>query len=191
MLQACRNPNEVIGFFTWPVSSSRNLVVGSTQPLTEMSTRNLAVVTGGWRIRLTTSMPSISRLSRKFGILDVLETYEPPRLVSGMHYECICMYVCMYVCKRGVPQPAPAPRPLLIYCASPVINPLLIMLDVIYGGVIKVVSWIAFLHFPHVIIVMTLLIRRAQVSVSLSLRSPQLEHYSLFGMWKKYTVLIT
>jgi hypothetical protein len=35
------NPDEVIGFFIWPNPSSRTMALGSTQPLTEMSTRNL------------------------------------------------------------------------------------------------------------------------------------------------------
>jgi hypothetical protein len=34
-------PDEVIGFFTRPNPSSLTVVPGSTQPLTEMSTRNL------------------------------------------------------------------------------------------------------------------------------------------------------
>jgi hypothetical protein len=34
-------PDEVIGFFNWPNHSSRTMGVGSTQLLTEMSTRNL------------------------------------------------------------------------------------------------------------------------------------------------------
>jgi hypothetical protein len=34
-------PNEVIGFFNWPNPSSRTMALGSTQPLTEMSTSNL------------------------------------------------------------------------------------------------------------------------------------------------------
>jgi hypothetical protein len=34
-------PNEVLGFFNWPNPSSRTMALGSTQPLTEMSTRNL------------------------------------------------------------------------------------------------------------------------------------------------------
>jgi hypothetical protein len=33
--------DEVIGFFNWPNHSSRTLTLGSTQPLTEISTRNL------------------------------------------------------------------------------------------------------------------------------------------------------
>jgi hypothetical protein len=34
-------PDEVIGFFNWPNASSRTISLGSTQPLTEMSTKNL------------------------------------------------------------------------------------------------------------------------------------------------------
>jgi hypothetical protein len=34
-------PNEVTGFFNLPKPSSRTMALGSTQPLTEMSTRNL------------------------------------------------------------------------------------------------------------------------------------------------------
>jgi hypothetical protein len=34
-------PDEVIEFFNWPNRSSRIMALGSTQPLTEMSTRNL------------------------------------------------------------------------------------------------------------------------------------------------------
>jgi hypothetical protein len=34
-------PDEVIGFFNWPNPSSCAMALGSTQPLTEMSTRNL------------------------------------------------------------------------------------------------------------------------------------------------------
>jgi hypothetical protein len=34
-------PDEVIGFFSWPNPSSRIVALGSTEPLTEMSTRNI------------------------------------------------------------------------------------------------------------------------------------------------------
>jgi hypothetical protein len=39
IFQGC--PEEVIGFFNLPNPSSRTMVLGSTQPLTEMSTRNV------------------------------------------------------------------------------------------------------------------------------------------------------
>jgi hypothetical protein len=41
----------VLGFFNWPNPSSRTMALGSTRPLTEMSTRNLPVgVKGGRRL---------------------------------------------------------------------------------------------------------------------------------------------
>jgi hypothetical protein len=36
------DPGEVIGFFNLPNPSSRTIALGSTQPLTEMSSRNLS-----------------------------------------------------------------------------------------------------------------------------------------------------
>jgi hypothetical protein len=57
------SPDEIIGFFNWPNPSSRTMVLGSTQPLTEMSTRNLpGGVKGDRCIKLTNLSPSVSRL---------------------------------------------------------------------------------------------------------------------------------
>jgi hypothetical protein len=69
MLQAGRSrvrvPMRWIFFFNLPNPSSHTMALGSTQPLTEMSTRNLpGGAKGGGRVSLKTLPSSVSRLSR-------------------------------------------------------------------------------------------------------------------------------
>jgi hypothetical protein len=63
-------PDEIIGFFTLPNSSSRTMALGSTQPLTEMRTRNLL---GGKR-----------RPTREADSLTDSQVHGSPRLVTGI-----------------------------------------------------------------------------------------------------------
>jgi hypothetical protein len=77
-------PDEVIVFFNLRNPSSRSMALGSTQPLTEMSTRNLPRAKGRPARRLTTSMPPVSRLARECGSLDISQPCGPLQLVTGL-----------------------------------------------------------------------------------------------------------
>jgi hypothetical protein len=75
----CSFPADIIGFFSWPYPSNRTLILGSTQPLTGISTRNIP---GGKADNLTSIY---EQLQKKICEPIVYKTWEPLRLITLLH----------------------------------------------------------------------------------------------------------
>jgi hypothetical protein len=94
--------DEVSGFFNRYNSSSRIMVLGSTQPLTEMSTRYLPDGKGRPEPKADNLCATLSQLCRKCEILDVSQSYRPSRPVTGIAlpyflYAEVAVHVCSTV----------------------------------------------------------------------------------------------
>ena len=80
-------PN-VITIFHWHNPFGRTMVLGSTQPLTEMSTRNTSWVKGGRCVGLTTLPPSCANC------LEIWEPQTPQTLTAcpGLQWDCFIFF---------------------------------------------------------------------------------------------------
>jgi hypothetical protein len=70
---------KLLGFFSLPNPSSHAVALRFTQPLTEMSTRNLLGFKAWPACKAAVSTSSVSRLCRKSGSLDISQPYGPPQ----------------------------------------------------------------------------------------------------------------
>ena len=75
-------PDGVFGIFHWHNPSDRTVALGSTQPLTEMSTRNISWGKCGRCVRLTT-LPPPCAIVIKSGNLNFLEPSGPLQACNG------------------------------------------------------------------------------------------------------------
>ena len=78
-------PADVIKIFHWHNPSDRTMNLGSTQPVTEMSTRRISWVKGGRCVRLTTLPPSCTVVT-KSGNHNFLEPSGPFQARNGLLY---------------------------------------------------------------------------------------------------------
>jgi hypothetical protein len=91
-----------LNFFNSPNPFSSNMALGLTQSLTEMSIRKISRSKDDRRVRLTTSPPSVSRLPRRRGSLDLSHPHGASRPVKGtaFSYQVLQKFPALY----GIPR---------------------------------------------------------------------------------------
>jgi hypothetical protein len=77
-------PDNVIGIFNWHNHSGRTMNLRSTQPLTEMSTRNISWGKGGRFVGLTTLPPSCAIVLKSTSLI-LLEPWRPVQASNGIY----------------------------------------------------------------------------------------------------------
>jgi hypothetical protein len=91
-------PDGVIGTFYWHTHSDSTIALGSTQPLTEMSTRSISWGKYGRWVGLTTLPPSCAFVM-KSGNLIFLESSGPLQACDGISLPLLLVvcFVCFYL----------------------------------------------------------------------------------------------
>jgi hypothetical protein len=77
-------PDGITGTFHWPNFSDQNVTLGSNQPLTEISIKNISWDKDDGYVRLIILPPFMSRFSWNSGSLNLLEPQSPVQYCTGI-----------------------------------------------------------------------------------------------------------